>query len=73
MGETAYYCLKCKRSIQGNSRLCVHCFYERHRPCSACMVQRTDGTWRPRRKGKPLRDVDCAACNNERYVIAEDE
>ena len=73
MVETAYYCSSCKRPIQGNSHLCVRCFFRRHKPCTACMVQRTDGTWRPRWKGRSLREVDCSVCNNERYVIVGEE
>lgn len=73
MVGATYYCSDCHRAIQGNSRLCARCFFRRHKPCSACMVQWADGTWHARRKGRPLRDVDCSVCNNERYVIVGDE
>lgn len=68
-----YYCSQCQRPIQGNSRLCVYCFFRAHRPCPHCMRRRRDGTWHPRRDRGSGTDIDCDYCQNERYVLALEE
>lgn len=71
MSLEIYRCQKCGTPIQAKADYCVLCFAELHMPCPNCMDQWPDGTYHPKKKGKPLRAVDCACCNNERFILAK--
>lgn len=69
MGE----CRRCHVETVGAARLCVLCFSRWHRPCPKCMERGTDGRYRPRKRGRPPKPVDCGTCKNERWLIMDDE
>lgn len=64
-------CKRCGTPIQGNAVYCVLCYSRLHQPCPECMRSWSDGTWHVKKRGRPLQPIDCAACNNERYILAE--
>lgn len=71
MPDQQYTCKRCGVLLQGNSELCVKCYAWLHHPCPRCMACGADGRWRPIRKGRPPRPIECVVCNNERYVLYE--
>ena len=64
-------CRWCGTSLFGGSAMCVRCYASRVVPCYDCMRQCFDGRYRPVKRGKPSRPIDCGRCNNERYILAE--
>lgn len=65
-----HFCTECRTEIQGASELCVGCFRKFHTACPQCMNLCSDGLYRVRRKGRPPMPIDCAYCNNERWILA---
>lgn len=72
MPKEEYRCRRCNAKIQGNSELCVGCYWYLVVPCSACTKGRGKGGWLTiaKKRGKP---VDCKACNNERFILRDYE
>ena len=71
MNLEIYRCKKCGTPIQGNAVYCVLCFSQLHGPCPECMEAWRDGTWHVKKRGRPLQPIDCAVCNNERWIPTE--
>lgn len=70
MSLEIFRCKKCGTPIQGRAEYCVLCYSRLHQPCPECMEPWRDGTWHVRKEGRPLQPIDCAACNNERWILA---
>lgn len=64
------FCQECRTQIDGGGELCISCFSKLHQACPRCMIRCADGHYRPQMKGRPLRPIDCAYCNNDRWILA---
>lgn len=69
MSREIYRCKRCGTSIQGNAEYCVLCYSRLMCACPDCMTMWADGTWHVRKRGRPPQPIDCAACNNERWIL----
>ena len=61
-------CMRCGTPKEGLADLCVFCLGVLTHPCYQCCTCHADGKWRPRKRGREGKPIDCKACNNERIV-----
>lgn len=73
MPKSEHACTRCGTLLEGNSELCVRCFAELHRPCTACMRRLAGGRWSPIIDRETKQPLDCRCCGNERWVLPERE
>lgn len=69
MREGMNRCQLCDTPLQHEAEYCIACFRKMHHACPNCMLQSPDGRWRPKKRGKPPRPIDCSVCLNERWVL----
>ena len=69
MSSHTWRCQSCQKTLQGRAEFCVACYARAHAPCPRCMEQHVGGKWSVRRKPRGKGDIDCAHCNNERWIL----
>lgn len=72
MNEQSTPCRRCGTAKDGAGELCVLCFSELARPCPECTYRTAGGMLKIRSERsigcKPI-PVNCAHCNNERWIL----
>lgn len=72
MNEQFTPCRRCGTAKDGAGELCVSCFFDTSSPCPECTYRTAGGQVRIRRGMTGARTsapVDCAHCNNERWIM----
>jgi len=67
-----YRCRRCLTPLMALAELCVSCFRDLMKPCSACTYRTGSGQVKVRTNKRRVM-VECAVCQNERYILRDYE
>lgn len=67
--EAAPKCQRCGTEIQGHSTYCIACCAWLYHACPNCMRMGPDGKYRPIKRGRPPKPIQCSVCRGERWVL----
>lgn len=73
MSSPQWRCRSCQTPLLARAEYCVLCYARAHAPCPVCMRRGVDGRYRPLKDRRGKAAIDCAHCNNERWVLDVDK